>query len=370
MSNKMLFLTLRVFSATGGIEKVCRILSKAFYEMSFSGTTSFEVISSHDKTKDGFNNKYIPIERFTGHGNRRFGFVKHAFKKGIHSDTVILSHINLLPVGWLIKKVSPKTRLILMAHGIEIWSMPLGIKKKLLNACDEILCVSQYTKDQIASFPELKKVKLTVLNNCLDPYLSIHSKQKNENSIRAKYGILSTDKVAFTLTRMDASERYKGYDRVIEAIAAIREEVPELKYVIGGSYDSIEKEYILTLADKLKVSGNVILTGYIPDEALEDYFQMSDLYVMPSYNEGFGIVFIEAMYYGLPVIAGNKDGSVDAILNGKLGTLIDPMNINELMHAILAIAKNKENYKPDKKILIDNFGYENYTHNLKSIFLN
>jgi glycosyltransferase involved in cell wall biosynthesis len=44
----------------------------------------------------------------------------------------------------------------------------------------------------------------------------------------------------------------------------------------------------------------------------------------PVLNKVLGIVFIEAMYYGLPVIAGNKDGSPEALLNGRLGTLIDP----------------------------------------------
>jgi glycosyltransferase involved in cell wall biosynthesis len=94
---------------------------------------------------------------------------------------------------------------------------------------------------------------------------------------------------------------------------------------------------------------------------------MSDLYVMPSYNEGFGIVFIEAMYYGLPVIAGNKDGSVDALLNGKLGTLIDPMDINALKNAIKYNFENTNKGIVDKAVLMAHFEYEVYKEKVNRI---
>ena len=61
---------------------------------------------------------------------------------------------------------------------------------------------------------------------------------------------------------------------------------------------------------------------------------------MPSEKEGFGIVFIEAMFYGKPVIAGNKDGSVDALCNGELGLLVDPGSVTEIATAIKKMLVN------------------------------
>jgi len=58
---------------------------------------------------------------------------------------------------------------------------------------------------------------------------------------------------------------------------------------------------------------------------------------MPSKGEGFGIVFLEALSCGKPVIAGNKDGSVDAVLNGKLGVLVDPDDVAEIGEAIIRV---------------------------------
>jgi len=364
---RILFLTLRIFSATGGIEKVCRILGKALFENTFSGNCSLEICSSHDSFNQAKENFYFTADCFNGFENKRFKFLNAAFCKGIKSDVVILSHINLLPIGWLIKLFSPKTKLLMLAHGIEVWSLPLGIKKKMLNACDEILCVSQFTKDEMIKLHGDSAKKYSVLNNCLDPFLPILANQNDSKDLRSKYGFAPIDKILFTLTRMDATERYKGYDRVLQAMALLKNEFPNLKYIIGGSYDKIEKNKIDELIIELGLKDNVMITGFIPDEILKEYFLMSDVYVMPSYNEGFGIVFIEAMYFGLPVIAGNKDGSVDALLNGKLGTLIDSMDINALRNAIETIIKSSSKAKVDKDVLMANFGYEVYKEKINGI---
>ena len=365
--NRILFLTLRIFSATGGIEKVCRIFGKALFENTFGGNCSLEICSSHDSSNQASDNVYFTSDCFSGFENKRLIFLNAAFCKGLKSDVVILSHINLLPVGWLIKLFSPKTKLVMLAHGIEVWSLPLGIKKNMLGACDEILCVSQFTKDEMIILHGGDSKKYIVLNNCLDPFLPILTKQIDTTALRNKYGLKPVDKILFTLTRMDATERYKGYDRVLQAMALLIKEMPDLKYVIGGSYDEIEKNKIDVLISQLGLKDNVVITGFIPDEDLKDYFLLSDLYAMPSYNEGFGIVFIESMYYGLPVIAGNKDGSVDALLHGKLGTLIEPMDIGALKNAIEANFKISKKEIVDKEVLMAHFGYEVYKEKLNEI---
>ena len=367
--NRILFLSLRIFSATGGIEKVCRILGKALFEKTFLGNCSLEIYSSHDSSNQAKDNVYFTSDCFSGFGNKRLKFLNAAFFKGLKSDVVIFSHINLLPIGWLIKLFSPKTKLLMLAHGIEVWSLPLGIKKKMLGSCDEILCVSQFTKDEMIKLHGGDPQKYTVLNNCLDPFLPILTKQIDKTELRYNHGFKPFDNILFTLTRMDATERYKGYDRVLQAMSLLINEMPDLKYIIVGSYDEIEKNNIDALIANLGLIDHVKIAGFIPDSDLKDYFLMTDLYVMPSYNEGFGIVFIEAMYHGLPVIAGNKDGSVDALLNGKLGTLIDPMDFVSLKNAIKDNFENSKNKKVDKAVLMAHFGYDVYKEKL-SVILN
>ena len=278
---------------------------------------------------------------------------------------VILSHINLMIVGWLIKKVSPRTKLVLLAHGIEIWYPLHGFQKKMLRNCDTILAVSNYTRNKLSEVHGVPEEKSFVLNNCLDPFLPLPSLHKKNETLLEKYGFTKDDFILMTLTRLSSKERYKGYDKVIGAVAKLKSAYPHIKYLIAGSYDKTEKIFIDKLIKKSGLQNNVVMPGYIKDEELEEHFILSDLYVMPSRKEGFGIVFIEAMYYGLPVIAGNMDGSSDALLHGKLGQLVNPDSVEEIANAISNILKNKPSYIPDRKLLIQHFSYETYKNNLE-----
>jgi len=323
LKKNTLFLTLRTFSATGGIEKVCKVVGKTLYEQSIVSATHTKVFSMYDKQTDVDENIYFPSEMFRGFGQNKFLFILSSVIKGRKADVVILSHINLLLAGWLIKLISPSTKLFLFAHGIEIWGRLRSYQKWMLKSCDLIIPVSQFTADKITDQQDFLKHKVGILNNCLDPFLQQGKEYINDNTLRVKYNFASDDIVLMTLTRLSSKERYKGYDRVIQAIAVLKEKYPTIKYLLAGSYDNHEKQYLDKLITDCGVSDKVLFTGFIPEEELVSHFVMADLYVMPSVKEGFGIVFIEAMFYGLPVIAGNLDGSVDALANGRLGLLIN-----------------------------------------------
>lgn len=326
----------------------------------------FKIYSMHDSPESSADNLYFPMEIFTGYSAHKVNFMWHALKQGPKSRVVILSHINLLLAGWLIKKINPSVKIILFAHGIEVWS-PLGrFKRKMLDCCDEIISVSEYTRSKIINVHHVDEAKCTLMNNCLDPFLPLSKNVLVTPALREKYGFSSKDKILFTLTRLSARERYKGYDKVMEAMVQIED--AELRYLIAGSYDEEEKKYIDSLVKKLNLEGRVVLTGFIPDDEVAAHFAMSDCYVMPSIKEGFGIVFIEAMYYGLPVIAGNADGSVDALQNGKLGLLVDPQNVTAIKNAIKDVLWNKGKYLPDRKLLLEHFSYDSYKFKMNALF--
>src|SRR5262249_25265519 len=88
------------------------------------------------------------------------------------------------------------------------------------------------------------------------------------------------------------------------------------------------------LATEKGVAEKVRFAGLVPLKELPDYFRLADVFVMPSMCEGFGIVFLEAMASGIPVIGGNKDGSVDPLADGVLGTARNPEDDKELASAI------------------------------------
>lgn len=357
---------MKVFSATGGIEKVCRVAGKALYEMSVAGNNTCQVFSMYDEQSDADDNKYFPSENFRGFGTARVRFIYSALRQAKKSNTVILSHINLLIVGWLIKKVSPSTKIILFAHGIEVWNPLRRRQRIMLQCCDKIIAVSNFTSEKIQELHHIPASRCSVLNNSLDPYLPIGNPEAH-NDLRKSYGYAANDKIIFTLTRLSSRERYKGYDKVLQALVSLKTKYPEIRYLIAGSYDAKEKLHLDEMIKNLSLQTNVNITGFIPDESLVDHFRMADIYVMPSIKEGFGIVFIEAMYYGLPVIAGNKDGSSDALCNGELGILVDPLDVSAIENAIEEMLTNKNTYIPNRELLIENFGYDSYKRKLEQL---
>ena len=144
---------------------------------------------------------------------------------------------------------------------------------------------------------------------------------------------------------------------------------PKVHYLICGKADKNESDRVIEMINNNNVGNEITLTGFIKDEELIDHYLLGDVFVMPSKKEGFGIVFIEAMACGLKVIAGSKDGSVDALKNGELGMLIDPDSKEELEVAIQQ-SLNNTNHDPlsIQQKVYDAFGFHRYKERIK-IFL-
>jgi glycosyltransferase involved in cell wall biosynthesis len=366
MQQRILFLTLKVFSAMGGIEKVSRVAGKALVELGAEAGARVEVWSMYDQVGD-VQERYIPGACFLGFGGQKITFVKECIYKGRSADLVILSHINLLTIGYAIKKLSPKVRLVLVAHGIEVWK-PLPMwKRHMLQACDRILSVSRFTRDKMLQLHGLDGERLQVLNNCLDHFLPTIACKGKRKDLLARYGLTVENKLLLTLTRLSSAERYKGYDAVIMALKTLKREDPFYRYLIIGKYDHEEKERLDRLIVQQGLAGDVIFGGFVSEEELADHFALADIYVMPSRGEGFGIVFIEALYYGKPVIAGKIDGTVDALADGELGILIYPDRPNEIVEATSKVLQNKQDFIPDQTEVMKRFSFPVYKEQLKQI---
>jgi glycosyltransferase involved in cell wall biosynthesis len=181
--------------------------------------------------------------------------------------------------------------------------------------------------------------KCIVLNNAVDPFIKLPEAFSKPEYLLNRYSLTASNQVIFTLTRLASSEQYKGYEQVIKAVSRLKVKFPDIKYILAGQYDSTEETRIKDLINSYQVKEQVILTGFVNETELADHFLLADLFVLPSKKEGFGIVFIEALACGLPVICGNADGSTDAIRNGELGTAINVDDLDELAKTITGYLK-------------------------------
>jgi glycosyltransferase involved in cell wall biosynthesis len=360
LQKKILFLTLRIFSATGGIEKVCRVAGKALYELTLEQGGWVRIFSKDGIADKAGNNNYFPQRLHTRFANNKARYVFKSLQAGRQSDIVLMSHINLLIPGMLIKVINPKVKLVLVAHGIEVYTQLAAWRRYLLGKIDLFLPVSNFTKDKMKALHGLPEEKFLVLNNCLDPLLEMSPQKNKARFLLDRYGLKEEHTILLTTCRMAATEQYKGYDRALESLPLLVKQYPNLRYLLAGKYDIKEKQRLDVIITALGLQDIVVFTGFVAEEEMSLHFNLADIFIMPSEREGFGIVFIEAMFYGLPVIAGYKDGSVDALHNGEFGLLIDPGNKAAIAEAIKKIIVSPEQYIPDQQKLVELFGYAGY----------
>jgi phosphatidylinositol alpha-1,6-mannosyltransferase len=370
-ARKVLFLTLKVFGFTGGIEKVCRTICRTLFDLSEEGTVAPMVFSMYDKNEER-DSRYIRKQQFEGFDAGRKRFVIQAFFKGMNADVVVLSHVHLLSVAYLIKRFRPKTKIFLLAHGIEIWKKFPETKLRALKRLDKIICVSQFTADKIRAVHGIATQQLEVLNNCLDPFYFFPNDFNKPEPLLKRYGLTENNTILMSLSRLSFSEKYKGYDNTIAILPQLVEKYPKVIYLLAGKYDEDELARINKLIVKHNIASHIKVIGFVDEAEVTDHFLLADIFVMPSKKEGFGIVFIEAMASGLRVVAGNKDGSVDALKNGELGALVDPddlVQIEQTLSKLLTIAATNEDKLLLQKRVYEVFGYEKYRERMMNLLL-
>jgi len=242
-------------------------------------------------------------------------------------DVIFCGHLNALPLAALIARLR-RSFLWAQVHGIEAWQPRGAAWREGLATAALVTSVSRHTRQKLLAWADVAPHRVRVLPNTIDP---IYQPRPADPKLKASLG-LAGKRVILTVGRLSASERYKGHDRIIEALPEVLGQVPDAMYVIVGSGD--DQPRLAELARETGVADRVIFAGQVPGRELPDYFAIADVFAMPSTGEGFGIVFLEAAASGLPVIGGNRDGSLDALADGAIGRAVDPDSREELVAAL------------------------------------
>lgn len=358
------FIYLAAFSKTGGIEKVNRTILKVLAD----GFTDRKVAQAYGVYDDFIDARYFPRYLFTGFSGDRVSFLWRLLTKPIPWKQVVVGHVNLAPAVHLLLWRKPGLQVTVMAHGIEVWSPLNRSKKRLLQRADKVISVSEYTKKQLIEVNGVKPERIVVQPNCLDPYYVPTVQERRPAYLKRRYHLEPGNKILLTVARLDSNEQYKGYDNVLTAIATLHKGRPELKYLLCGKTDKQELERINRLIDRLGIRDSVIMPGFIPDDELVDHYALADVFVMPSKKEGFGIVFIEAAACGTTVIAGNGDGSKEALLNGEIGTLVEPDDVDMLARAINTAIVTPHHKQALWEKVQHHYRFETYKEKMQHIF--
>ncbi|MFB3134014.1 MAG: glycosyltransferase family 4 protein, partial [Rhodothermales bacterium] len=151
---------------------------------------------------------------------------------------------------------------------------------------------------------------------------------------------LNHQKVVLTISRLVPR---KGIDTVLRALPQVAHQIPDVRYLIGGS--GPDRDRLEALSRELHLSDRVQFLGNIPKEDLLRYYNACDVFVMPSredrpHVEGFGIAFLEANACGKPVIGAWSGGIPDAVRDGETGLLVEPDDEADLAAAMLRLLRD------------------------------
>ena len=285
--------------------------------------------------------------------DNKMKYVLQCFKLALFNkyNLIICGHINLIILASILK-LKLRSKLWTLTHGIEVWEAPGPIKKRCFNGSDLVTTVSRYSRKMILNWSHLDNHRVKILPNTID--LNFFKPGKRPDYLENKYR-LKGKKIMLTVGRLSKRERYKGHEQIIRALPKILRKMSDVRYLIVGDGDYIST--LKNIAKSIGVDKQVIFAGKVLSKEKVDYYNLADVFVMPSTGEGFGIVFLEALACNTPVVGGNKDGSVDPLSGGKLGILVDPDN-EELL--IKAIIKQLKDGKKDNRAELKRFSIENF----------
>lgn len=244
-------------------------------------------------------------------------------------DLVICAHLHLLPLAWLVAR-RRRAQLALVLFGIECWR-PTGnpFTNVIAARVDHILSISRFTAERFRAWSRAPLERFVILPCCVD--LEKMTPGEKSAALQSRYG-LAGRRTLMTMGRLAPTERYKGFDEIVDIMPRLLDRFPDLRYVIVG--EGADRARIQKKAQESGMSDHVVFAGRIDESEKADYFRLADVFALPSSGEGFGIVLIEAAACGVTVIGSRVDGSREALLDGKLGALVDPSDAEDLFGAL------------------------------------
>jgi len=279
-------------------------------------------------------NSYCEAANYINNSEANLVYIQHEFGIfGKHDGKLLIQ---------LLKNL--KVPIVMSLHTVPITKEAkrrksrIELFKKFSKYCRKIILTTSLAKKTLIAEIGISKNRLKVIYHGT-PQVKYITQNKIKDKLK-----LNNKKVLSSIGLINSS---KGINLVVEALPDIIKEHKDVVYLIVGTGTYLSE--LKKLVDRLNLNNQVIFLGAVSDQTLATLYKLSKIFIMPAKDiqgdvEGFGIVYLDANSFGLPVIAGNTGGVKEAVLDNKTGILIDPNNKGELGQAILKLINDKELY--------------------------
>ena len=250
--------------------------------------------------------------------------------------------------GWLTRRLFGIPYVVLV-HGEELtlllqdrapFQVRLRLQRLALREAAAVVCNTAHTRRIVSKFYGLAEARLSVVHPAIDAGQGETEPMSVATALRHS---LVGPEAALVLMAGRLTERHKGFDTAIAAMAEVCRVVPEARLLIVGPGD---QNTLRAAAASAGVSERVVFTGLIERADLLRLFRACDVFLMPGRAlgltaEGFGIVYLEAAKFGKPVVAGRAGGAPEAVVDGETGLLIDGDRVGEVAAAVIRLLTDR-----------------------------
>lgn len=266
-------------------------------------------------------------------------FTARVFKSASTSrpEVVVCGLLGLLPVASAVA-LTVRSKLALMAYGIDVWGRIGRLERFLIRRCTHLLTISSFTADVFGARAGVDPRDIDVL--ALPMARSIAHGARAAVDDHA-----GRPPVVLTVSRVAKSSPSKGHFEIARCFGSVLERRPDARWIVVGDGDDLPT--LRAECQRLSIQDAVTLTGSISDAELITLYRTAAVFALPSLadpdatppvGEGFGLVYVEAGAFGLPIIAATPGGgSADFVVDGETGLTVRRHSRDELANTILRL---------------------------------
>ena len=329
----------------GGVQRAGRHLASVLSDFAASRGIECRILSLNDAPE---LQRLTVAGReivFTGSERAKSRFVATAIRAARRKSAkgkdnvklVIAGHPNFAPVVRAMKLAAPKLKTIVCTHGVEVWEPMTRMRRNALRRANIVLAPSKFTADHVVGDQGVAAEKVRVLPWALDPQFEALAPNAARSPVPPNF---PQGRIVLTVGRWREDERYKGTDTLITALPRLLTRWPELQLVAVGEGD--DRDWLEDLAKESGVARHVHFLSGLSYAELASCYGHCEIFAMPSRGEGFGLVYLEAMACGKPVVGGAHGGAPEVIDDGRTGYLVQHGDAVQLATAIETLMLNPE----------------------------
>jgi len=298
-----------------GIARVARLMARGLADRAEDGVRCTGV-SLSDRRDQALAWSWV-----TPCKGRRFEFVVRVQTASLRADWVFYDSLSMARAHFMgPARIRPA---LAWMHGIDAWEKARPEHLQVARSVDVLVTNSEYTRERASALHAgLERSHVCWLGTETDEPIPERTRSHD------------IDRNVLLLARIDL-DSYKGHKALIEIWPAVADRAPGARLIIAGDGPGLDA--VKDLAMRSPASSQIEVLGYIPEAEIPTLWSRATVFAMPSRGEGFGLVYIEAMRQGVPVIASRQDAGQEINMHGETGFNIDLERPAELVEALTTL---------------------------------